>query len=173
MDDDSNINRLFFVGFMGSGKTTKGKRIASKYGLRFIDLDEYIEDRTQHSISQIFADKGESGFRLIEQKMLKEVAQYDKVLVAAGGGTPCFFDNMEVMNNAGVTVYLKATAEDLSSYLLANGTSKRPLVRDKSPEELLSFIRQSLEKREPFYEKAQYTMTSDDTSDVLFDALFS
>jgi shikimate kinase len=167
------MKRLFLVGFMGSGKTTSGKRIAEKYHLDFIDLDVYIEQRFHKSVSQIFAEKGEDGFRQVERNMLLEVADFENVVIAAGGGTPCFFDNMEVMNNAGETVYLKASPSDLCTYLKMNGTSKRPLVRDKSDAELLDYITKTLAVREPFYAKAKHIVASDDFSDVLFDQLLA
>lgn len=156
---------------MASGKTTHGRRIAQKYGLEFIDLDFYIENRFHKTVKQIFAEKGEEGFRLIERNMLQEVANFEDVVIAAGGGTPCFFDNIDVMNQAGDTVYLKATPETLRSNLKENGLAKRPLVANKTDEELLAYISSTLEKRTPFYEKAKYVMESNDFSDALFDKL--
>ncbi len=165
------MKRIFLVGFMASGKTTTGRRIANKYGLEFIDLDIYIENRFHKTVSQIFAERGEEGFRNIEHNMLLEVAGFEDVVVAAGGGTPCFFDNVDIMNEAGDTVYLKATPEQLCGNLTMNGTAKRPLVANKTPEELLDYVRATLEKREPFYAKAKYSMAADDLSDELFDKL--
>ena len=163
--------RLFLVGFMASGKSTTGRRIARKYGYDFIDLDAYIEKRYFKTIAQIFAEKGEDGFRQIESSLLDEVMGFEHVIVACGGGTPCFFDNMERMNKAGVTVYLNASAVDLCQYLKQSGLNKRPLVKDKSDEELLLYVQSSLQKRAPYYEKALYTVASDDLSDTLFEKL--
>lgn len=165
------MKRIFLIGFMASGKTTHGRRLAKKYNLEFIDLDIYIENRYHKTVSQIFAEKGEDGFRIIEHNMLQEVAGFEDVVVAAGGGTPCFFDNVDVMNQAGDTVYLKATPETLCSNLKMNGLSKRPLVADKSDDELLEYISSTLAKRVPFYEKAKYTIDSNDLTDTLFDQL--
>ena len=95
---------IFLVGFMGSGKSTLGKALSKATGLRFIDLDTYIECRYHANVRDIFAEKGESGFRDIEQRMIREVSDFEDVIVACGGGTPCFFNNMEVMNGAGLTV---------------------------------------------------------------------
>lgn len=156
---------------MACGKTTTGRRIAKKYNLEFIDLDVYIENRYHKTVSQIFAEKGEEGFRNIERNMLQEVAGFEDVVIAAGGGTPCFFDNMEVMNQAGSTVYLKASPEMLRDNLKINGMAKRPLVANKTDDELLDYISSTLEKREPFYSKATYVMAADDFSDTLFDQL--
>lgn len=167
------MKRIFLVGFMACGKTTTGRRIAKKYNLDFIDLDAYIENRFHKTVSQIFADKGEEGFRIIERNMLQEVAGFEDVVIAAGGGTPCFFDNMDIMNDAGETVYLKATPEMLCTSLTMNGTAKRPLVANKTKEELLDYVSTTLAKREPFYQKAKHIMAFDDLSDKLFDDLLN
>ena len=108
-------------------------------------------------VSQIFAERGEEGFRQIEHNMLHEVAEFEDVIVSCGGGTPCFFDNMDYMNGQGQVVYLKALPEVLYDHLMM-GKGDRPLIKGKSPEELLAFIREQLEYREPFYSKARYTL---------------
>ena len=167
------MKRIFLFGFMACGKTTTGRRIAKKYGLEFIDLDAYIENRFHKSVSQIFADKGEEGFRKIEHNMLQEVSGFEDVVIAAGGGTPCFFDNMDIMNEAGDTVYLKASPEKLCESLTVNGMAKRPLVANKTKEELLDYVSSTLSVREPFYQKAKHTMAFDDLSDQLFDHLLN
>ncbi len=142
---------------MGAGKTTLGKAIARESGLQFFDLDWYIEDRFRKKIPEIFAEKGEEGFREIERRMLHEVAEFEDVVISCGGGTPCFFDNMEYMNSQGETFYLKAEPEVLQAHLKM-GKSVRPLIQGKSPEELDAFIRESLVKREPFYSLAKHTV---------------
>ncbi len=142
---------------MGAGKTTLGKAIARESGLQFIDLDWYIEERFHKRISEIFAERGEDGFREIERRMLHEVAEFEDVVISCGGGTPCFFDNMEYMNQQGETVYLKAEPEVLRAHLNM-GKSVRPLIQGKSQEELIEFIRESLVKREPFYSLAKHTV---------------
>ncbi len=142
---------------MGAGKTTLGKAIARESGLQFIDLDWYIEERFHKRISEIFAEKGEEGFREIERRMLHEVAEFEDVIISCGGGTPCFFDNMEYMNLQGETVYLKAEPEVLRAHLNM-GKSVRPLIQGKTQEELIEFIRESLVKREPFYSLAKHTV---------------
>ena len=93
-----NMKRIFLIGYMGAGKTTVGKVLAGLLNLSFIDLDYYIERRYHKTVSQLFAEKGEEVFRSIERNMLHEVADFENVLVSVGGGTPCFFENMEVMN---------------------------------------------------------------------------
>ena len=100
------MKRIFLIGYMGAGKTTVGKVLAERLGLSFIDLDFYVEGRFHKTIPQLFAERGEAGFRELERRMLREVAEFEDVLVSCGGGTPCFFDNMDFMNRAGQTVYL-------------------------------------------------------------------
>ena len=155
---------------MGCGKTTTGKRIAKKYGLDFIDLDQYIEMRFFKTVSQLFKEKGEDEFRKMERSMLVEISEFEDVVISTGGGAACFFDNMDKMNSCGDTIYLKASAEDLFSYL-RKAKQDRPLLRDKTDEEMLAYIKDSLSKREPFYSKAKYVMDSRDDTDVLFDKL--
>ena len=100
------MKRIFLIGYMGSGKTTLGKAYARENELAFIDLDWYIEERMHQSISDLFAKQGEAGFRELERKMLHEAGEFEDTVIACGGGTPCFFDNMEYMNAAGDTVFL-------------------------------------------------------------------
>lgn len=164
------MKRLFLVGYMGCGKTTTGKRIAKKYGLEFIDLDHYIEQRFRKSIPQIFEEKGEDGFRKLEHNMLEEVSSFENVIVSTGGGAACFFDNMDMMNSAGDTVYLQASAQELFDYL-KGAKQNRPLLQGKTDDELLQFISEALVQREPFYLKAKYRINSADMSDTLFDSL--
>ncbi len=148
--------RIILIGYMGAGKTTLGKRLSKELGLPFFDLDWYIENRFCKTVSELFAQRGEEGFRKIEQSMLHEVAEFEDVIISAGGGTPCFFDNMEYMNRQADTVYLKASAEVLAHHLKM-GKQKRPLLAGKSDEELAEFINESLRQREPYYTQAKYT----------------
>lgn len=148
------MERIFIIGYMGSGKTTIGKRLANSLSLTFVDLDAYIEKKYRKTVSAIFAEKGEEGFRLLENQSLHEVAEFEDVVISTGGGTPCFFDNMDVMNRAGLTIYLEAHPEDLAAHLLASKTV-RPLIAGKNKEELISFITEHLGKRALFYNKAQ------------------
>jgi shikimate kinase len=144
---------------MGAGKTTIGKRIASLLNLHFIDLDLYIENRYHQSISSIFSAQGEDGFRLIERKNLHEVAMFEDVVISTGGGVPCFFDNMNFMNSVGLTVYLKASPNELAKRLKAQEW-KRPLLKAQG-DSLLNFISDNLEKRSVFYMQAQLVMDID------------
>lgn len=151
------MRRLILVGYMGSGKTTVGNALSKDTGLFFYDLDWYIESRMHKTVAQIFAERGEEGFRQIEHNMLHEVAEFEDVIISCGGGTPCFFDNIDYMNAQGQVVYLKAEPEVLYKHLQM-GKTERPLLKGKTPDELIAFIREQLEKREPYYEKAQYTL---------------
>ena len=140
---------------MGAGKTTIGKALARKTGLEFFDLDWYVENRYLMKIPQIFAEKGEDGFRELERNMLHEVTEFEDVVISCGGGTPCFFDNIDYMNSLAETVYLKAEPEVLRTHLLM-AKSQRPLIQGKTPDELRDFIKESLADREPFYAKAKH-----------------
>ena len=142
---------------MGSGKTTVGKALSKATGMMFYDLDWYIESRMRKTVSQIFAERGEEGFRQIEHNMLHEVAEFENVIISCGGGTPCFFDNMDYLNEQGDVVYLKATPETLYKHLLM-AKVERPLLKDKTPEELIDYITEHLKERAPFYEKARHTL---------------
>ena len=125
--------------------------------MMFYDLDWYIESRLRKTVSQIFAEKGEEGFRKIEYNLLHEVAEFEDVIISCGGGTPCFFDNMDYLNQQGDVVYLKATPETLYKHLLM-AKVERPLLKDKTPEELIAYITEHLKEREPFYGKARHIL---------------
>lgn len=145
---------------MGAGKTTLGRAFAQATGLNFIDLDWYIEGRFRKTVQQLFAERGEEGFRELERRMLHEVGEFEDIVISTGGGTPCFFDNMDYMSVAGDTVFLRATPEVLLRRIKA-GRQKRPLVAGKTDEELKDFIRDSLERRLPFYARAKHQIDAD------------
>ena len=157
--------RIFLTGYMGSGKTTLGRALATDLNAQFIDLDHYIEQRYRKTIAQLFAEKGEEGFREIERRMLHEVGEFEDVIISTGGGTPCFFDNIEYMNSQGTTVYLDVPVERLFIRLCI-ARSKRPLIKDKNDEELCAFIIEQLEKRAPHYSKAQHSFRADRLEDT-------
>ena len=149
------MKSIIIIGYMGAGKTTVGKALAKELGVMFYDLDWYIESRMRKTVKQIFDEIGEEGFRKIERNMLHEVAEFENVVVSCGGGTPCFFDNMDYMNQWGETIYLKASPETLHTHLKM-GKGVRPLLLNKTPEEVEIFIREQLKLREPFYNKAKH-----------------
>ena len=145
---------------MGCGKSTMGRAVSALTGVPFIDLDNYIEQRFHITVKEIFAQRGEDGFRDVERRMLQEVADFEDVIVACGGGTPCFFDNMEYMNTHGTTVFLNTPIDRLHSRLM-RGRHKRPLIADKDDEELMTFIKEALAKRMDHYSKAQISFSSE------------
>lgn len=151
------MTRIILIGYMGAGKTTIGKVLAREMGMDFYDLDNYIEGRFHQKIPEVFAEKGEEGFREVERKMLHEVAEFENIILSCGGGTPCFFDNMDYMNLQGETVFLDAPPRVLKEHLQM-GKTVRPLIQGKTEEELIAFIEQSLQMRLPFYQKAHHTL---------------
>ena len=149
--------RIILIGYMGAGKTTVGKELAKALGVTFYDLDWYIETRMRKTVKQIFDEFGEEGFRKIEHSMLHEVAEFENVVISCGGGTPCFFDNMDYMNQQGETLYLQASPKVLIEHLRM-GKGVRPLLLNKTQEELEAHIVQQLSEREPYYLKARHVL---------------
>lgn len=153
--------RIYLIGYMGCGKSTLGKKLAKRLNVQFIDMDDYLEARNYKTIPQIFAEEGEDAFRIKERKALEELVEFTDVVIATGGGAPCFFDNMDLMNRTGKTLFLNMAPSILASRLLQSKTD-RPLIRGKSKAELIDFIDETLKKRRPFYEKAHYQITNPD-----------
>lgn len=151
------MHRIILLGYMGAGKTTVGRQLAKDMGLMFYDLDWYITSRMHRTVAQIFEESGEEGFRTVERNMLHEVAEFEDVVISCGGGTPCFFDNMDYLNRQGETVYLKATPEVLYAHLKM-GKSVRPLLLNKTPEQVEVFVKEQLKQREPYYLKARHVL---------------
>lgn len=156
------MSRIFLIGYMGSGKTTIGKLLAARLGYRFLDIDTTIEEKYFKSISQIFVEKGEPEFRLIEKQNLHDLAEFENVVISTGGGAPCFFDNMDYMKAHGITIYLKLSAAQLAERLESSHDGKRPLLADRKGEELLQFISDGLVRRESFYSRAIFTVNGAD-----------
>jgi shikimate kinase len=146
--------KIFLIGFMGSGKTYWGKLWAEASGLQFFDLDDVIEQEEKKTITEIFEQKGEFYFRQMETDILKTFSQKDNCIIACGGGTPCFNNNIQWMNNNGTVVYLLATATDIMKRVITE-QKKRPLLKDLSSEELLVFIENKLKDRASFYNQAK------------------
>ncbi len=149
--------RIYLIGYMGCGKTTLGRKLAATLKLTFIDLDIFLEEKYFRTIPQIFEEEGEAEFRRKEQNVLHEVSTFDDVIVATGGGAPCFFDNMEVMNNTGFCIFLDVDTDSLVNRLI-HAKTERPIIKGKSPDELHHFIDEMMLKRRPFYEKARYIL---------------
>lgn len=150
-------DRIILLGYMGAGKTTVGKVLSKELNMPFYDLDWYVEGRMRKTIAALFAERGEEGFRKIEHNMLHEVAEFENIILSCGGGTPCFFDNIDYLNQQGETVYLKASPEVLYQHLRI-GRTERPLLKGKTQEELLNHIKEQLSQREPFYTQARHIL---------------
>lgn len=145
---------IFIIGLPGTGKTTQGREIARCLGYTFYDLDFCIEQRFHATISEIFQKKGEAEFRRIERMMLRELGEFDNVVISCGGGTPCYHDNMEFMNGRGLTVRLKTSVEELTNRISRN-PGKRPLFSDIHGDDLLNSIKIMAAEREHFYAQAR------------------
>lgn len=145
---------IFLIGFMGCGKSTLGKRLARKIDYEFQDMDTEIEEKAGMTVNEIFAQKGESWFRKAESEFLHSLDASKNMVIATGGGAPCFGDNMEEMNRLGITVYLKMSPVSLASRL-ENTRSLRPLLKDLTPGVLPDYIGERLKEREVWYNKAK------------------
>lgn len=151
-----NKKKFFLVGMPASGKSTIGKLIAKQLGYNFIDLDKVIVEHEGMEISDIFSAKGEDYFREIERKLLLDLINLDEgFILATGGGAPCFFDNMQMMNQHGITIYLDVAVKDLFNKLSKKGTQKRPLLKNISMEDLFLELRNKLNVRKQYYEQSK------------------
>ena len=154
---------IFLIGYMGCGKTTLGEELARQMGLRYIDLDDFIEDRQGMTITEIFEEMGEGHFRELEGDALRDVAVMPDVIIGCGGGTPCHGDNMALMNRSGVTVWLTTSPERITArLLLPDQKAKRPKVASLPDESVLSLVEKELEARTPYYAQAQLQFDSTD-----------
>ncbi len=146
------IQKIFFIGLPAAGKTTLGKKLATEIDFPFLDLDDEIVKSTGNSIPEIFEKNGEDYFRVLEKEQLvKIIKDNDQFILATGGGTPCFHNNMDVMNAIGITIFINTAIEEINERL--EGDEGRPLMKNHSIEELL-------EKRKPWYERAHHTVSS-------------
>jgi shikimate kinase len=152
---------IYLMGYMGSGKTSLGKKLARKLQYDFADLDSLIEQRAKRNIPQIFAEEGEEAFRKLEQAELRRSFEFNNTVVALGGGTPCFFDNLEQINKHGISVYLKLSAVSLA-HRLNDSKTKRPLIEGLSEGELFEYVQQQLGEREKFYIRAHLIVKGED-----------
>lgn len=155
--------RIFLIGFMGSGKTTLGRKLAKKLGYKFVDMDDLIVQTSGMTIPGIFAEHGEALFRKWESDVLMEVIRQEQIVVATGGGAPCFNNNIDVMNENGLTIYLQLSPEAIMDRLQHSKT-ERPLVKGKSDEELIKYIKDLLETRDPHYLKSRLIIRGMDLS---------
>jgi shikimate kinase len=153
----SVLHKVYIIGFMGSGKSTTGKKLASAIGWSFIDLDRKIEEESGKSIPELFSQYGEEHFRKVEAEVLKSLKSTDDVVISTGGGTPCYEDNMDYMVETGLTLYLKLTPGQLRSRLYESST-ERPLLKDLDYDGLLEFITGKLALREKWYNLSEITV---------------
>ena len=172
---DKNIIQLplkiFLVGFMGSGKSHWGKIWAKRENLSFFDLDTKIEKAFRMKITDIFERKGEDKFRELERYHLRKFENKKNFLLACGGGTPCFSDNLDWMKSEGKVFYLKAEPEYILDKVI-NETEQRPVLKKINPAELLFFIQKKLIEREPFYSHADFILNVEDLNENSLSAIF-
>lgn len=153
--------KIFLIGFMGSGKTTLGKRLATKLKYPFIDIDARIEAKIGSTIAEYFDKNGEVAFRQVENSVMKDADIPQNAVVATGGGAPCYLDNLEWMNNHGLTIYLSLSPKALAKRL-ENGVEQRPVLQNLKGEALEKFITEKLKSREPFYKQAKLILKGKD-----------
>lgn len=156
--------KIYLIGFMGCGKSTAGEKIADQLGWSFVDLDEEIEAGTGMTIPEIFSLKGEKWFRSTEASVLRGLECRTDTVISTGGGTPCFHDNMDFMMKSGLTVYLRLTPEQLETRLSGSG-AERPLIKNVSKKDLLTYIEKKLEEREKWYSRAEIIAFGDNMDD--------
>lgn len=151
--------RIFLVGYMGSGKTTVGKLLAEQLGIAFVDSDQWIEEDQGVNVADLFDDRGEQAFRQLERDAIEAITSaYIEVVVATGGGLPCYRDNMARLNELGTTVYLLASIATIIRRI--RGTTDRPLLAGRSDKEARHFVRQHLRGRRQYYRQACHIVRS-------------
>lgn len=153
--------RIYLVGYMSAGKSTTAKRLANRLGVEAFDTDRLFEARYKISINDFFHKYDANLYRRLETQILHDTLQYENAVIATGGGTPCFNDNMDWMNQHGFTIFLKISPQSAITRL-SQSKVKRPLVYERPPEELADFIHKNYAERMPFYEKAQLTFKGED-----------
>lgn len=161
------MKALFLVGYMGCGKSTLGRRLAKRLGAAFADTDTLVEAREGAAVADVFRYEGEEHFRQVEREVLEEVlARGEDVVVSTGGGLPVWCDNMERMNEVGITVYLRRTPAQIAARLSPYGRQKRPRLRGLSDRELVAFMTRDMALREPFYARARICIDCTRLSDA-------
>ena len=157
--------RLYLIGYMASGKSTIGRKIAKRTELPFFDTDKMVEEAEGATVADIITYAGEEYFRESEHRALEQTAEVENAIISTGGGVPMWGDNQAWISEHGMSVYLKRTPEQILSRLSPHGRQKRPKFRGKSDEELLRFMHEHLAEREPIYEKADMVIDCDEVSD--------
>ena len=149
--------RIFIIGFMYSGKSTIGKKLAKAMNLEYIDTDHVFESKYNITVAHFFEKYGEDLFREFEHKILLETIEKDNVIISTGGGLPCFNGNMELIKQNGISIYLNMSPISII-HRINHSKKKRPLLKNKSPEELQTYIETLLKQREIFYNQATLTI---------------
>lgn len=160
------MERIYLIGYMGSGKTTIGSVLAQSLNWSFIDLDELITNRSGKTVPEIFNQYGETVFRELEASALHSTFHKSHIVIATGGGTPCFYENLEKMKEHGSTIYLNVSVDELIRRLTSDPTI-RPLVSGKTPGELGQHIQQHLSRRLTHYNKADYIVDADKEAETI------
>ena len=155
--------KIFLIGYMASGKTRLGNELSARIGYPFIDIDALFEEKYRITILDFFEKYEELNFRKIESELLKETLVHDDAVISTGGGTPCFFDNMEVIKNNGISIYLKMSTPALMKRLTLV-RKKRPLLKDQSKANLEKFIHHQIAEREIFYKQADFIIQAENIS---------
>ena len=158
--------RLYLTGYMASGKSTLGRKIAKRTELPFFDTDKMVEEAEGAEVADVITYAGEEYFRHAERRALEQTAEYENAIISTGGGLPIWGDNQKWIEEHGVSVYLKRAPEQILSRLSEHGRQKRPKFRGKSDEELLQFMHEHLAEREPIYLKADIVMDCNEVSDL-------
>jgi len=162
---------IYLIGYMGSGKTTVGQRLAKLMDYTFVDVDQLFEEQYRLSISDFFEKYDEAAFRQIEKDLIAEVSIGSHQIISTGGGAPCFFDNLEVMKKSGLVVYIQMAVKSLADRL-SNAKRVRPILKDLSGEDLNAFIEKQLTEREVFYKQATITVKGESINmDALVDSI--
>ncbi|MBE6194400.1 MAG: shikimate kinase [Rikenellaceae bacterium] len=157
--------RLYLTGYMGTGKSTLGRKIAKRTELPFLDTDKMVEEAEEAVVADIITYAGEEYFRRAESRALEQTAEYESAIISTGGGLPVWGDNQAWIAEHGVSVYLKRTPEQILSRLSPHGRYKRPKLRGLSDEEVLQVMREGIAEREPIYSKADIVIECDKVSD--------
>lgn len=157
--------KIYLIGFMGVGKTSKGRKLAERMGIRFADMDHLIEEQEGMSVSDIFSLKGEEWFRGKETEVLHHLGNLtEDMVISTGGGVPCFNKNMEYINSTGISVYLKMSPEALVKRLTKSSKPVRPLLQGKTHEELLDYVHHKLGEREAYYNQSKLVVSAENLS---------
>lgn len=155
---------FFLLGLPGCGKTTLGRKFAHVIGHPFYDLDHMIEAGEGARITELFGTYGEQKFREIEKHYLLKIKELEYAVVATGGGTPCYFNNMELINQMGMSIFLDLSPREISSRLSENGIAKRPILKGKTREEIHITLEQLRQNRLPYYRQSHITITNPEIS---------